>query len=84
MIKADAQNLRRAADLHDAEAQTWRDGYCVKQNGKWVWPETENEFERDIETRVQRLETSSRILRGMADKIEAALAVGMEEGTKPS
>ncbi len=78
---SDVANLRRAADLHDSEAQTWRDGYCVKQKGVWVWPPTDDKFALEIETRVLRLENSARFLRAIADKVQQPTpGVGDEGG----
>jgi hypothetical protein len=66
----DLSTIWRAAKRLDREALSWREGWCVCENGEWVFPQpATDQLQADIEVRVMGLENSARMLRDIAKKL---------------
>ena len=78
---SDRRRLSKIAAQIDAEAATWRDGWCVWSGGVPSWPD-KSESGQAIHARVVKLENASRYLRelirehelGPSPRMEAACA----------
>lgn len=70
LTRGDLETIWRAAKRLDREAESWREGWCIRKDGEWVFPDPpQDEIQPDIEVRVMGIENSSRMLKAIANKL---------------